>query len=43
MANDPPPKWVTDLGTAGRNTFNLSEGTTGQERQLDIESVLSRY
>ena len=43
VANDPPPKWVTDLGTAGRNTFNLSEGTTGQERQLDIESVLSRY
>ena len=43
IANDPPPKWVADLGTAGRNTFNLSEGTTGQERQLDNMSVLSRY
>ena len=43
IANDPPPKWVADLGTAGRNTFNLSEGTTGQERQQDNMSVLSRY
>ena len=43
IANDPPPKWVAGLGTAGRNTFRLSEGDTGQERQLDMESVLSRY
>ena len=43
IANDPPPKWVAGLGTAGRNTFRLSEGDTGQERQLDMESILSRY
>jgi len=43
----PPPDWVTNLSTAGRNKFRLNTGRArgghlGGERQMDEMSVLSR-
>ena len=47
--NDPAPAWITNLDTAGRNTFRLRGpgpgsvlGAGGAERAWDQESLLSR-
>ena len=44
---EPAPAWVTNLSTAGRNSFRLNsvggvEVGAGGPRQMDTESVLSR-
>ena len=42
--SDPVPTWITNLDTAGRNTFKLKQQdvTGATERAWDQESILSR-
>ena len=44
--SDPVPAWITNLDTAGRNTFKLKQqdvtGAGAAERAWDQESILSR-
>jgi len=36
-----PPRWISNLATAGRNEFRLKEGGRAAGRDVDLESMLS--
>ena len=42
VSSQPPPAWLQNLTTAGRNKFNLLEGGRAAGREVDQESNLSR-
>ena len=42
IRNDPVPRWVTNLPTAGRNQFTLvSGGNSRRDDDWELQSVLS--
>lgn len=44
VVNNPPPKWVSNVATAGRSSFNLVDGGRAvPQRDWDNESVMSGF
>jgi len=44
VVNNPPPKWISNLATAGRSRFNLVDGGRATaQRDWDNESVMSGF